>query len=623
MWCAGSRARFNKDKTEVIPIGSEEYRAQVLATRCIDGQHDHADIPNSVHIAGDGESVRVLGAWIGNKVDLAATWAPVLQKTEAFLERWGRCHPTLIGRRNIIQMGPGGITQYLTVVQGMPKSVEHSLNVMIRNFLWQRAKTPPVGMETLCLPIEEGGIGLLDIEARNEAIELTWVKRYLDLSPKRPQWAWAADTLMSMAASADAGAISRPAQINTFLQSWKPSLGAKSKLPYYLRRMLTVAKKHHVCFAAIKLSHKAKIGLPIWYHLGALKKLRAMNNSVRGKCLRTAHHVSTVAELLPLRSLHNAHNEARHDDDGSRNEQCACEQCENGKSQGCKAPQKCYAYAAQLLAQIRPKWHPDIDSTVDGLSLTPQRKSRNAIAVTEGTDVLFDPSVTSDSPAEEAFRAFVDPATHDRPPAIRRRPGRTVQQEACEVYILEGRKQLSQQGNAAKPSIGFAKSVGTYPWQTLVKNINEQNTDLPGSGLVAAALYATSHIPGDVPLRIVSETGTLRDILTTKRQAWEDRGWSGVKGAHHIRLLINKLRQRCAATTLGIEKKKDSPPMANAERHFREAAQRGTTPQRVNVEADPAFELTGAKLSSLSQALAYQSMGNVKKGSLALRQQGC
>ena len=96
--------------------------------------------------------------------------------------------------------------------------------------------------------------------------------------------------------------ITRPAQINTFLQSWKPLVGPKSKLLYYLKKMLSVMKKHQVSFVAIKLSQKAKLKLPIWYHLGALKKLRGMNNSARGKCLRTKHGVCIVADLMLLRA---------------------------------------------------------------------------------------------------------------------------------------------------------------------------------------------------------------------------------------------------------------------------------------------------------------------------------
>ena len=202
--------------------------------------------------------------------------------------------------------------------------------------------------------------------------------------------------------------------------------------------------------------------------------------------------------------------------------------------QGCKAPQKCYAYVTQLLAQIRPKWHPDLDQTPDGLSLTPGRKASNETAMVNGTDILFDPSVTSDAPIEEAFRAFVDPMTHDRPPALRKRPGRTVLQEACTVYILEEMRYPRQENEPTHTGIGFTDSTGTHPSNSLVRPNTEDEEATQGSGLVAAALYAVARTPKDAPLRLVSNSATLREILSEKRQRWEDQGWTGVKGACQI-----------------------------------------------------------------------------------------
>ena len=48
------------------------------------------------------------------------------------------------------------------------------------------SKKPMISIDRLSKPITEGGIKLIDIPARNEAIELMWLKSYLDLSEKRP-----------------------------------------------------------------------------------------------------------------------------------------------------------------------------------------------------------------------------------------------------------------------------------------------------------------------------------------------------------------------------------------------------------------------------------------------------
>ncbi|KAI0342653.1 hypothetical protein BDW22DRAFT_1438351 [Trametopsis cervina] len=194
-WCAASGGKFNTDKTEIVPIGTPTYRAAVVQQRAINA---HADpFPPHTRLTPDGAAIRLLGAWIGNDADTSTPWMAVLDKVSAALYRWGRCRPTLRGKRLIVQMIVAGMTQYLAKAQGMPLHIEQLLVQKIRRFLWDDAKRPPVGLDTLYLPIEEGGIKLLDIHTRNDAIELTWIQSYLSLTQTRPVWAYLADELIS------------------------------------------------------------------------------------------------------------------------------------------------------------------------------------------------------------------------------------------------------------------------------------------------------------------------------------------------------------------------------------------------------------------------------------------
>ncbi|EIW62339.1 uncharacterized protein TRAVEDRAFT_82525, partial [Trametes versicolor FP-101664 SS1] len=183
-WCRGSRARFNLEKTEVIPIGTKEYRAQVLVTRKL--YPDASPIPGSVHIARDGEAVRSLGAWIGNEVDSAVPWTPLINTMRRNLEHWEKGKPTLHGRKMAVDLEIGGRTQFLAKAQGMPQAVEDKLTRMIADFMWAGDKHPRVDRATLYAPVEEGGLGVLCIAARNEAIDLIRLQDYLNLSPTRP-----------------------------------------------------------------------------------------------------------------------------------------------------------------------------------------------------------------------------------------------------------------------------------------------------------------------------------------------------------------------------------------------------------------------------------------------------
>ncbi|EIN08150.1 hypothetical protein PUNSTDRAFT_113754 [Punctularia strigosozonata HHB-11173 SS5] len=140
-WCVASGAKFNVAKTAIIPLGPKEYRDQLIETRKLDDSHE--SIPAGISISKDGTAIRFLGAWIGNEIDDATPWGPVIEKIDAALTRWERGHPTLEGRRLITQMVVGGMTQYLTKVQGMPKDVETHLSKKIQSFVWNGQRTPP------------------------------------------------------------------------------------------------------------------------------------------------------------------------------------------------------------------------------------------------------------------------------------------------------------------------------------------------------------------------------------------------------------------------------------------------------------------------------------------------
>ncbi|KDQ32576.1 hypothetical protein PLEOSDRAFT_1015105, partial [Pleurotus ostreatus PC15] len=131
-WCTAAGAKFNTKKTQILPIGSVEYRERVIRERKTN--REHQEIPEEMKIVPDGQLTRILGAWIGNNGNQEAPWTPVIEMIDEDLERWEKGHPTSEGRKLIIQMVVGGRTQYLARVQGMPKQVEDSLRKQIRKF---------------------------------------------------------------------------------------------------------------------------------------------------------------------------------------------------------------------------------------------------------------------------------------------------------------------------------------------------------------------------------------------------------------------------------------------------------------------------------------------------------
>jgi len=224
MWCEASGAKFNIEKTEVIPIGSLDYRQTVSTTRKINPL-DNTPLPDRIRIAKDGEVVRMLGAWISNNAEDQAPWEPLIDKIKTNLEKWSRIRPSIDGKGCIIQVIVGGFTQFLTQVQGMPTQVEAAINKIINDFIWEDGQGAHIAQEFLHQPKEVGSLDLLDIKTRNEAIELMWLKTYLNFSPKCQPWAVITDLIIC--GSAQENTIEQAIK-NPFLQCWEiPSRGPR------------------------------------------------------------------------------------------------------------------------------------------------------------------------------------------------------------------------------------------------------------------------------------------------------------------------------------------------------------------------------------------------------------
>ena len=528
-WCVSSGARFNDPKTEIIPMGSAKYRDTVRHHRTVSGLQGPETIHPSIHIANDDEPVRILGVWVGPCISQHDVWDPVLTKVTRFLDRWGKCHPSLQGKRHIIQMGPGGITQYLAKVQGMPREVENRLVKIISSFIWGKDKRPPVSLDTLCLPICEGGMNILDIRARNEAIELTWLRDYLNMTPTRPIWAFAMDVLISINVSPSYGRIRPASQINSFLQSWRPSVSHQSRLPVYVKRILSVALRHHVNFEAVRLPRRLKEALPLWYHLGAFRRMRLIENTPLGDCLRSTHGVRIVADIVPLVQANAIHVTMP----PSQRDRCSCESCLSSRGSGCIHPAKCYDLASRLSALIRPKWNLDVEPPPDGLSLTQSRVASQQSALTQGGAVPFNPSLMERGSISDIFRVFTDPAIRDFPPAFRPTRGLPVLAETtvvCIASLARSPVALASDPSGTRSLAGIFFGHGDPRNRRITPPCQGRlNDDLSCECL--SMLYAVRCVPRDAPLIFVLINSCSITALTTSVQGWEDSGWIDVPSA--------------------------------------------------------------------------------------------
>ena len=258
-------------------------------------------------------------------------------------------------------------------------------------------KSPMVTLEYLHYPHEEGGLNLLDIKARNEAIEIMWMKEYLNLSPSRLTWAKITDIAIdAVAPQTNLG----PARLNTFLQTWMPETRGERarKLNQDTTRMLKVVRMHKVSFEAIRLSKKLRNKMPAWYQIGAVN--RSMNSKAM-KCSILKHNALTIEDLMKVsEQLREVPPNQQH----RNNNFCNCQACRTNNERNCTHPHKCAEEASKRIHLTILRLNPLHNEPQDTrLSLTHRRKEQNSRAREEGSTVTFDPTLTSKDNINECF----------------------------------------------------------------------------------------------------------------------------------------------------------------------------------------------------------------------------
>jgi hypothetical protein len=433
-WCMAAGAKFNINKTEIIPIGSHTHRDLLRTHRYINGR-EGTKIPDYIKIAKEGEPICSLGALIGNNVGQIEPWSKVLEKIDAALAQWEKGKPTMEGRRLIILMVIGAMTQFLAKVQGMPKEVEHRLERRARKFLWAEKEKVRINQETIHAPFEQGGRCLLDITSQNEAIAIMWLKSCLNLGPNRPDWAYAADSIIALNPPANQRNINQNVKINPFLQSWNTQV---SKLPSDLQILFKIGRKYGIRLEGRIFSQEILREMPVWFHIES-SEIRKLNIGKESRCLRVAHQVRLVkdSESLAANLSFRGHRPRR---------DCRCNRCQNVRtSTGCSNPHKCYLWAQKLMDALSPKWNPQ-------KALTEDRHLVTGPDIPGDTE-YFNNNITVESPLANAFRIFTEgPKSKTLPP-----PDQDVsnEEQQCTSVYTDG--SCINNGDAdAEAGLGFS-----------------------------------------------------------------------------------------------------------------------------------------------------------------------
>jgi exonuclease III len=598
IWCIASGAKFNTEKTEILPIGKPEHRLETLEERRL--HPEDSKIPDGVHILKDGEAFRSLGADLGNKFDETSKWNSQLNTIQERLDTWSKRKPTMYAKKHIVQQVVFGMTQFKTKAQGMPKPVEQRINKMIRKFLWD-GKHPTVNEDTMNRPTDEGGLNIPSLHSRNDAIQIIWLKAYLTLSDKRPLWAYVLDEIMRD--KIPPSHQSDDELVNAFLQKWNiPEAGDRIKLlPPQSREMLKTAQTYGANFNAIKLSEDLQGDMPAWLHLGAMPRAY---HALKTACLREHHKVATMRELLKLATRHRTPghwNDAR----------CKCAECQSDKTSGCQRPWKCSKNADEILEKIHKNFNLSNSAPKDNLTHTTRRTRRFKQANLAEDAITFDPSVTTKASLDEGFRVFARNTSPNLEPA--NRPANTAGINAEWMHITAytaGTCKFPNTGQAAAGAGVWVDENSEYNAESKVPCDIEQSVQSGDMIAIITLLQSTENFK---PLTIRTSSKQIIDGVNKHLKKWEDQGYIGVKYSRLWKSLAYELRNRSA--TVSFKLTRDHPDEDDNARinmkHAATAAKRGserTEPNNMSLEVPRKWTLEGAKTNALTQSLATKAI---------------
>ena len=588
-WCTASGAKFNKDKTEVIPLGLPEYRASLIETRRPTPDSD--PLPDHIHIAKEGEMIRILGAWHGNEINQEAVWTPTLEKVNVALTRWEKRKPTMAGRKHIIQMVVGGMTQYKAKVQGMPKKVEATLEKRIWTFMWADKTQAPVNTKTLYAPTSQGGMGVLDIVTRNKSIEINWVKGYLTFGTERLLWALVADAILARGISKTKESTPLELRQNIFLQTWTARASAT---PTRLKRSFAAAKELGLRREGLAFEREILRDMPMWMHGEANERLRRLNHSRASKCLQDNHALCKVGDAEQIaKGLEDPNHKAR------RN--CACAACKAARrTSACSNPHACFTRANELLNLLPEKWDPRRAQPQD--TEKPPQRSRPQLGDEEGDEwTPFNAAITTKGDLSDIFRVFTEgPTTNE----VYHRPRPTG--DAVDIVIATDGSCLNNgQGNAIAGAGGYAGDGHEVNFSLrLPAEVLQSNQ----TGEIVAVAETVARTEEALRLHVASDSKLTINEATALREKHEDRGYIGTANAPLIRTMVGNLRQRPEDTYFKWVKGHRGHELNEGADRLAGLGALKDAPNTLSLQVPASLTVTGAKLKVIDQKMAYQAI---------------
>ena len=164
-----SGAKININKTEIMYCG------------------EMVRLPGRWHFREAGESVKVLGVHLGKDQGAARdkSWRELLDKIKNKLNLWKMRGLTLRGKVVVVNSLVLSKITHILSVYDMPSQYLTEINSSISAFLWG-SKRNLIAHKTIISDHRNGGLKLIDIMTKKQALRIKIIQKYLQISNKHP-----------------------------------------------------------------------------------------------------------------------------------------------------------------------------------------------------------------------------------------------------------------------------------------------------------------------------------------------------------------------------------------------------------------------------------------------------
>ena len=158
-----SGLRKSYEKTFLYRIGSVRNSAARLITK--------------EQISWEDDGINVLGIYITHKDDiLPRNYDPILKKASCVLSQWKSRSLSLIGKITVINTLVASLCIHkMLVLPSVQDGFVRKMTALFTDFIWNGAR-PKIAARVLMLNKNQGGLGLVNLQARDKALKCTWIQ---------------------------------------------------------------------------------------------------------------------------------------------------------------------------------------------------------------------------------------------------------------------------------------------------------------------------------------------------------------------------------------------------------------------------------------------------------------